>query len=117
MKEYDSKDRLITKDDWEKYLKLKEEHSDKRLSNMPETPTKKETKYAVIEWHTYPEEKPKEDDQYLVSVNMWNKSYTSTSRWISSKDGFKDVWDKFVYAWAEMPEPYKEQKNDQGRTN
>ena len=30
--------------------------------------TKKETKYAVIEWHKYPEEKPKQIDEYLVTV-------------------------------------------------
>lgn len=41
-----------------------------------------------VKWHPYPQEKPKEDNEYLVSVNMWNKSFTSTSSWITSKDVF-----------------------------
>ena len=61
-----------------------------------------------VKWHPYPQEKPKEDNEYLVSVNMWNKSFTSTSSWITSKDVFEDIWDKCIYAWAEKPEPYKE---------
>lgn len=109
MEDYNVEDRLITKEDWEKWLKLKEEHSDKRLSNMPETPIKKETKYAVIEWHKYPQEKPKEDKKYLLSVNMWGKSFTYTSSWLTSKNVFKDIFDKCIYAWAEMPAPYKEE--------
>ena len=68
MEDYNVEDRLITKEDWENWLKSKEEYSDKRLSNMPKTPTKKETKYAVIEWHQYPKEKPKKSDDYLVSI-------------------------------------------------
>ena len=112
MKEYDSKDRLITKDDWEKWLKLKEEHSDKRLSNMPETPTKKETKYAVIEWHRYPDEKPKEDDQYIITVSTKHALFTTTCNWISRKNEFEKYWDELVTAWAEKPKPYKEENND-----
>ena len=107
MEDYNVEGRLITKDDWENWLKMKEENSNRHLSNIPE-PSKKESRYAVIDWHKYPQEKPKKDDEYLVSVNMWNKSSTLTSHWISSKDVFKDLFDEFVYAWAEMPEPYKE---------
>ena len=99
MTDYNVEGRLITKDDWEKWLKSKKEES-----------AKKESRYDVIEWHKYPQEKPKKDDEYLVSVNMWNKSSTLTSHWISSKDVFKDIFDEFVYAWAEMPEPYKEEE-------
>ena len=111
MTDYNVEGRLITKDDWENWLKMKEEYSDRHLSNMPETSAKKESRYAVIEWHPYPQEKPKKDDEYLVSVNMWNKSSTLTSHWISSKDDFKNLFDEFVYAWAEMPGPYKEENN------
>lgn len=108
MKEYDSKDRLITKDDWEKWLKLKEEHSDKRLSTCQKHQLKKETKYAVIEWHRYPQEKPNKDDEYLVSVKSGDDIlFTSTSLWIGSKDNFTDRWNEHISAWAELPEPYK----------
>ena len=109
MEEYNVEGRLITKDDWEHWLKMKEEYSDRHLSNMPETSAKKESRYAVIEWHKYPQEKPKKDDEYLVSVNMWNKSFTSTSSWITSNGVFEDIWDERIYAWAEKPGPYKEE--------
>lgn len=104
MEEYNVEDRLITKEDWENWLKSKEEYSNKRLSNMPETPIKKETKYAVIEWHPYPKEKPKKDTMYLVSI----ENFTSTSYWTTQNDAF-DIWDKCTSAWAEMPKPYKEE--------
>lgn len=109
MEEYNVEGRLITKDDWENWLKTREEYFDKCLSNIPEPSVKKERRYAVIEWHKYPQDKPKKDGDYLVSVNMWNKSSTSTSHWISSKDVFKDLFDEFIYAWAEMPGPYEEE--------
>ena len=109
MEDYNVEGRLITKDDWEKWLKTRKEYSDRHISNITEPSAKKESRYAVIEWHKYPQEKPKKDKEYLVSFNMWDKSYTSTSRWISSKDVFEDIWDERIYAWAEKPGPYKEQ--------
>ena len=110
MTDYNVEGKLITKDDWEKWLKMKEKCSDRQLSNMPEPSARKEGKYAVIEWHKYPQEKPKKDDEYLVSVNMWNKSSTLTSLWIGSIDAFIDLWNEYISAWAEMPEPYKAEK-------
>lgn len=108
MKEYDSKDRLITKDDWQKYLKSKEEYSDKPLLNLPETSDEDGSKYTVIEWHRYPQEKPNKDDEYLVSVKSGDDIlFTSTSLWIGSKDNFTDRWNEHISAWAELPEPYK----------
>lgn len=109
MEDYNVEDRLITKEDWEKWLKSKEGYSDKCLSNMPETPIKKETKYAVIEWHKYPEEKPKTDDQYLVSIKLLNNSFTTTANWRNVKDKFVDVFYRNITAWTEMPKPYKEE--------
>ena len=41
MEEYNVEGRLITKDDWEHWLKMKEEYSDRHLSNIPEAPLKK----------------------------------------------------------------------------
>lgn len=112
MKEYDSKDRLITKEDWENWLKLKEEHSDKPLLNLPEASDEDGSKYAVIEWHRYPEEKPKEDDKYIVTVCTKHALFTTTCNWISRKNAFEDYWDELVTAWAEKPKPYKEEKNN-----
>ena len=117
MEDYNVEDRLITKEDWENWLKSKEEYSDKRLSNMPETPTKKETKYAVIEWHQYPKEKPKKSDDYLVSIKAGDKIFTYTAYWIDPIGIFELRCDGRILAWAEMLAPYKEQKNDQSRAN
>ena len=117
MEDYTADGRLITTDDWENWMKSKEEYSDKRLSNMRETPTKKETKYAVIEWHKYPEEKPKEDKKYLLSVNMWGKSFTYTSSWLTSKNVFEDIWEKCIYACSDLTYPYNEQNNYKNTTN
>ena len=111
MEDYNVKDRIITNEDWEKWLKMKEEYSDRHLSNIPETPTKKETKYAVIEWHKYPEDKPKKDNPYLVSIKTGDDSFTSTSHWIAPKEIFRDFWDDHISAWAEMPAPYKEEES------
>ena len=102
MEDYNVKDRLITKEDWEKWLKLKEEHSDKRLSNMPETPTKKETKYAVIEWHKYPEENPPKEGLYLITLKFGNTKDVSMGYLT------KDIYSNTLIAWAELPKPYEE---------
>ena len=113
MEDYNVEGRLITKDDWEKWLKMKEEYSDRHLSNIPEPSAKKESRYAVIEWHKYPQEKPKECDEYLVTVNCGYFNLTETSTW---KDGlFTNYENKpnricSIIAWAEKPEPYKEEK-------
>ena len=48
MEDYNVEGRLVTKDDWENWLKMKEEYSDRHLSNIPEPPTKKETKAIII---------------------------------------------------------------------
>lgn len=103
MEDYNVEDRLITKEDWEKWLKLKEEYSDKRLSNMPEPSAKKESKYAVIEWHPYPKEKPSKDGLFLVTHRFGNKKEVAMA-YIT-----KDINSNNLIAWAELPEPYKEE--------
>lgn len=105
MKEYDSKDRLITKDDWQKYLKSKEEYSDKPLLILPETSDEDGSKYTVIEWHRYPEEKLKKDGLYIVSVKIGDRILTSALKWLKRRKFI--FYDKHVTAWAEKPEPYK----------
>ena len=112
MEDYNVEDRIITKDDWENWLKMKEENSNRHLSNILEPSDKKEIRYSVIEWHKYPEDKPKEYDEYLVTVNCGYFNLTETSTW---KDGlFTDYENEpnkmcSIIAWAEKPEPYKEQ--------
>ena len=109
MEEYNVEGRLITKDDWEKWLKTREEYFDKCLSNIPEPSVKKESRYAVIEWHKYPQEKPKVENLYLVSIRDRKRDFTSASWWESPIYAFGN-WDKDVMAWAELPEPYEEEE-------
>lgn len=91
MKEYDSKDRLITKDDWEEWLKSKEEES-----------AKKESRYAVIEWHKYPQEKLPKDGLFLITHMFGNKKEVAMAYLT------KDINSDNLIAWAELPKPYKE---------
>lgn len=67
---------------------------------------------SKIEWHLYPKEKPKTDDQYIVSIKLWNNSFTATANWRNVKDKFVDVFDRNVTAWVEMPEPYNPKENN-----
>ena len=66
-------------------------------------------KKAEIEWYPYPKEKPKEVDEYLVTVNCGYFNLTEVSTW---KDGlFTDYENEpnkicSIIAWAEKPEPY-----------
>lgn len=108
MTDYNVEGRTITKDDWERWLKSKEEESDRRLSNMPEPSAKKEIRYSVIEWHQYPQEKPEEYDEYLVTVQDGQDLFTFTTYWIPEGNTFMD-FSRDIVAWAELPEPYKEE--------
>ena len=107
MTDYNVEDRLITKDDWERWLKMKEENSNRHLSNIPEPSDKKEIRYSVIEWHPYPQEKPEEYDEYLVTVKDEQDLFTFTTYWLPEGNTFID-FSRDIVAWAELPEPYKE---------
>lgn len=66
---------------------------------------------SKADWHKYPNEKPKEVDKYLVTVNCGFFNITSTSNWESGH--FTDYENEpgkigSIIAWVEMPEPYKE---------
>ena len=64
---------------------------------------------SKIVWNKYPKEKPKTDDEYIVSIKLWGDSFTTTAMWRNVKDKFVDIFDRNITAWAEMPEPYKEE--------
>ena len=102
MKDYNVEGRLITKEDLDEWLKLRKEYSGKRLSNMPETPTKKENKYAVIEWHKYPEEKPPKEGLYLITLKFGNTKDVSLGYLT------KGIYSNTLTAWAELPKPYED---------
>lgn len=65
-------------------------------------------------WHPYPQEKPQNNSAkpYLVSVRFFDEIVVDMDYY--EGDYFK--WCKYrkderVIAWAEMPDPYKEEKN------
>ena len=69
-------------------------------------------KKAEIEWYPFPQEKPKEVDEYLVTVNCGFFSITSTSTWKNGRfTNYENEPGKIgsIIAWAEMPEPYEEE--------
>ena len=65
---------------------------------------------SKIVWNKYPKEKPKIDDEYIVSIKLWNNSFTATANWKNVKNEFVDVFDRNITAWAEMPKPYEEEE-------
>lgn len=78
-------------------------------------PKEKETK---VKWHPYPEEKPlvKDNDKvedYLVTIRFKKEKFVINASFSPYyKQFYKEYMisdlDKFVTAWAELPEPYKE---------
>lgn len=63
-----------------------------------------------VDWHPYPENAPEIDKDYLVTIkNKIGQSYTTTDVW--DKEGFiyRDI---SIIAWAEKPEPYIPEVNN-----
>lgn len=79
-------------------------------------------KALSVRWHAYPDEKPPEPGDYLVSqYSCLTKKITFV--WVEEWDGedwidedFEDshplVLDKWVYAWMELPEPMPKEETD-----
>ena len=72
-----------------------------------------------VKWHPYPKEKPpvKDNDKvedYLVTIRyrkeilVINASFSPYCKQFYREYMISDL-DKFVTAWAEIPEPYKEE--------
>ena len=57
-----------------------------------------------VKWHPYPQERPIEDDDYLITVNyMLTRKVTTCD----SVNGYFYI-EVDLISWAELPEPYKE---------
>ena len=70
-------------------------------------------KYALdklqnTQWHKYPEDKPKEDGNYLITTIYGHIPEVITE---SYENGEFNL-DAFVVAWAEKPMPYEEKDNE-----
>lgn len=66
-----------------------------------------------VDWHPYPEEKPTKKDRYLISIDDGNGH-----QYITIATLYKDIFwesgviDHIVIAWADLPEPYRPEVND-----
>ena len=60
-------------------------------------------KKTEIEWHSYPEEKPKKNGEYLISIKTRRGRFTLPTYWLNNSDMDKEFWDKYVTAWVEKP--------------
>lgn len=79
---------------------MTEEERDKILRNLKGT-----------DWHPYPQEKPKSNKEYNITIK--NPKSTSTAYYFTEDDtwyGGNDLYvpNSCISAWAELPEPYKE---------
>ena len=54
-----------------------------------------------VKWHPYPQERPIEDDDYLITVKY--RRTRKVMKW-DSVNGYFHVYGD-VIAWAELPEP------------
>ena len=66
-----------------------------------------------VKWHPYPQEKPLKKDIYLVTA-VDKIPFVLEAKYFSEKKKFSDIYmgdnfDDCVTAWAEFPEPYKEE--------
>lgn len=82
---------------------------------MTEREISKGYKYAIdklesTKWHKYPEDKPKENGRYLVTqvkTSMEGGRKEVITCYYAGQF-YQEDWTKII-AWAEMPEPYKEE--------
>ena len=75
------------------YIKVMKAQSQKRIIRM--------------EWHPYPEEKPKKTSNCIVSLSCEGTEFTATSWWDYQEKQFSNYFDDVITAWAYMPRPYK----------
>ena len=61
---------------------------------------------SKIIWHKYPDEKPPKDGLFLITHRFRNQIRVDMAYFT------KDIKSETVTAWAELPEPYKEENNE-----
>ena len=64
-----------------------------------------------VKWHLYPKEKPPEEDDYLVTVQVGLNPFIHYLHYSSYTTGKGSQW-THVTAWMDKPEPYKEEKHE-----
>lgn len=64
-----------------------------------------------LKWHPYPEEKPKQARNCIVSISSDGTEFTASSWWDSKEKQFENFLDSAITAWAYMPRPYKKESS------
>lgn len=82
-------------------------------AEKPKPYDKRRTKNVKVKWHPYPEDRPSDlVRSYLVTDICKKKREVSMYFWDNSKNKFLGEGITPVIAWAEKPEPYKEENNE-----
>ena len=76
-------------------------------------------------WHPYPKQKPFSTDKqefiskemsYICTIKMHKKTFVAELSWLPFFKKFERLYwndtDKYVIAWAELPEPYNPKENN-----
>ena len=63
-----------------------------------------------LKWRPFPEKKPKQARNCIVSISCNGTEYTTSSWWDSKEEQFSDYFDNVITAWAYMLRPYKKEK-------
>ena len=71
---------------------------------------------SKIVWHKYPQEKPKNEGPYLITTKECDGSRLNVGIDTFFIDrnvfGIEPSKMHLIYAWAEMPEPYNPEENN-----
>lgn len=78
-------------------------------AELPEPFDSRKKSSLKEDWHSYPDEKPSIYGAYLSTVAIKKKRSVSISLWLPSTDRFFNEGDHSIIAWAELPEPYREE--------
>ena len=82
-------------------------------AEMPKPYDKRRTKNVIVKWHSYSEERPNKFVVSYLVTDIYNKKIeVSMYFWYNLKNKFLEEDIAPVIAWAEMPEPYKEENNE-----
>lgn len=82
-------------------------------SELPKPYDKRRKRGVKFKWHPYPEDRPVDLLRYYLVTDIYNKKReVSMYFWYNLKNKFLEEDIAPVIAWAEMPEPYKEENNE-----
>lgn len=65
-----------------------------------------------VDWHPYPEEKPPCTDDYLITIKKGRKLCVTKDCYDINEGEFEIEFNAKIIAWAELPEPYRPEVNN-----